>query len=225
MFGAVNSLFSALAFVALVAAILLQREELEHQREELELTRGEIKGQKEQLEGQRRQMEIQNFENRFFQMVRLWNELLNDVRLRYVSVTYTGREAFLPLATSLYKYYRGAREQNEAEDMSAWVNTAIHETYKGESASLPVYMGTLYRILKLVDETDLTFPEKKNYTSILRSQLSKDELTLIFYNCLSDRGNVKFQPLIEKYGMFKHLEESGHIDPALRDLYDPKAFE
>lgn len=42
VFGAVNALFSGLAFAGLITAILLQREDLELQREELTLTRKEL---------------------------------------------------------------------------------------------------------------------------------------------------------------------------------------
>jgi hypothetical protein len=42
MFGAVNSLFSALAFAGVIYTILLQRQELALQREELEQTRAEL---------------------------------------------------------------------------------------------------------------------------------------------------------------------------------------
>lgn len=42
VFGAVNALFSGLAFAGLIFAILLQREDLELQREELSLTRAEL---------------------------------------------------------------------------------------------------------------------------------------------------------------------------------------
>lgn len=41
-FGAINALFAGLAFVGVVYAILLQREELRLQREELKLTRQEL---------------------------------------------------------------------------------------------------------------------------------------------------------------------------------------
>jgi len=42
MFGAVNALFSGLAFAGVIYAILLQSKELELQREELKLTRQEL---------------------------------------------------------------------------------------------------------------------------------------------------------------------------------------
>ncbi len=43
MFGAVNALFSGLAFAGIIYAIFLQHRELELQRNELELTRKELK--------------------------------------------------------------------------------------------------------------------------------------------------------------------------------------
>ncbi len=43
MFGAINSLFSGLAFLGVIVAILLQKEELRLQREELEQTRAELR--------------------------------------------------------------------------------------------------------------------------------------------------------------------------------------
>ncbi len=50
MFGAVNSLFSGLAFVGVVFAILLQREELQLQREELLDTKKTLKETSESQE-------------------------------------------------------------------------------------------------------------------------------------------------------------------------------
>ena len=42
MFGAVNALFSSLALIGVIVAILIQRKELTLQREELALTRKEL---------------------------------------------------------------------------------------------------------------------------------------------------------------------------------------
>jgi uncharacterized membrane protein YedE/YeeE len=43
MFGGLNTFFSGLAFLGVIYAIILQREELSLQRKELELTREELK--------------------------------------------------------------------------------------------------------------------------------------------------------------------------------------
>lgn len=60
-FGAVNALFSGLAFAGLIFTIILQKKELALQREELTQTREELKGQKEQLEEQNKTLKIQRF--------------------------------------------------------------------------------------------------------------------------------------------------------------------
>jgi hypothetical protein len=49
LYEIINALFSGLAFVGVVAAILLQRRELSLQRQELRETRNELRGQKEAL--------------------------------------------------------------------------------------------------------------------------------------------------------------------------------
>lgn len=49
-FGAVNALFSGLAFAGLIYTIILQRSELELQREELRMTRQEMHNQTNEFE-------------------------------------------------------------------------------------------------------------------------------------------------------------------------------
>lgn len=57
MFGAVNALFSALAFSGVVYAILLQRQELTLQRRELQLTRAQI-AEQTKIHSQRLEMSL-----------------------------------------------------------------------------------------------------------------------------------------------------------------------
>lgn len=78
-FGAVNALFSGLAFAGLIFTIILQKKELELQREELSDTRKELKGQKEQLEVQNKTLKIQRFESTFFHMMELQQQIVNEL--------------------------------------------------------------------------------------------------------------------------------------------------
>lgn len=75
-FGAVNALFSGLAFAGLIYTIILQRRDLELQRndlklqrEELVLTRKEMEEQTAEFEKQNETLKIQRFENTFFNML------------------------------------------------------------------------------------------------------------------------------------------------------------
>ena len=72
-FGAVNALFSGLAFAGLIYTIILQRHDLKLQRrdlrlqrEELALTRKEMEEQTAEFEKQNETLKIQRFENTFF---------------------------------------------------------------------------------------------------------------------------------------------------------------
>lgn len=79
MFGAVNALFSGLAFAGLIVTLLYQKEELKLQREELAQTREELKGQREEFEEQNKTMKRQRFENTFFNMLSLQQEITHNL--------------------------------------------------------------------------------------------------------------------------------------------------
>ena len=71
------------------------------------------------------------------------------------------------------------------------------------------YFRFLYRILKFVQTSPLVtdFEEEYEYTCMLRAMLSRYELVWLYYNGLSDYGNEKLKPLIERYAMLKNLRE------------------
>lgn len=84
--GVVNALISAFAFAGVIVAIIMQRNELRLQREDLELQREELKNTTRELSLQREEFEIQNktlqlqrFENTFFQMISLQQEIVNNL--------------------------------------------------------------------------------------------------------------------------------------------------
>ena len=71
MFGAVNALFTGLAFSGVIVTIILQSKELKLQRDELIETRKEFKQQN-------RTLTYQRFENTFFNLVQQYNRLSKD---------------------------------------------------------------------------------------------------------------------------------------------------
>lgn len=90
MFGAVNALFSGLAFAGLIYTISVQREELKEQRKaigmqtnELELQRQAIEMQTKELSLQTKaiEMQITELENQKLEMVRTANELEDQKKL------------------------------------------------------------------------------------------------------------------------------------------------
>ena len=80
MFGAVNALFSGLAFAGVIYAVLLQRKELELQRNELELTRTELK---RSADAAQKQVDLINGQRRREDLYRLISKLAGRINNNY----------------------------------------------------------------------------------------------------------------------------------------------
>jgi hypothetical protein len=226
MFGAVNALFSGLAFVGVVYAILLQRKELKLQREELALTREELKGQRKEFEEQNKTLKKQRFENTFFQMLSLHNEIINSMNIpQGDGDELRGRAIFKSIISRFQSRTIPSIENEKGANISSHdlVVEAYFSIYELNQSFLGHYFRGLYRIFKFVDESDIE--NKKFYTDIVRAQLSNQELQLLFYNCLTTLGSKKFKPLIERYAIFNNLPEKLIYDGiTLKSLYDDGAY-
>ena len=79
MFGAINALFSGFAFAGLIITLFYQKEELKLQREELKETRAEMARQRSEFEEQNNTLKRQRFENTFFSMLSLQQEITSNL--------------------------------------------------------------------------------------------------------------------------------------------------
>lgn len=239
MFGTINALFSGLAFAGIILTILLQRRELKYQREELKETREEFIIQNKTLKNQR-------FENTFFNLISLHNQIVNDIdydkssKLRDGTYTYRtvkGRDVFRDRFNIL-----NSRLKEHGDDH----NEEYLKFYIDRKTDFGHYFRNLYRIIKMVHETEFisaaelsldlskekdkgryeysNFLEKYKYTSIVRAQLSDYELLLLFYNCLSDNGIEKFKPLVETYALLKNLPKEDVKNQTLLDSFSATAY-
>ncbi len=227
-FGAINALFSGLAFAGAIWAILMKKKELALQRK-FEKTLGEIKEQKETHQKR-------SFESSFFQLLDKHNEIVNSMQIQDKACS--GRECFgymLREFRNTYDRYKGAEEKfwagmaknpDEARQlMRGWANDKYEQLFDQYRPYVGHYFQHLYNVVKFVDQND--FPEdyetKKFYTNVIRAQLSSNELGLLFYDGLSDRG-AKFKVLVEKYALFEDIPSKVLINADHRVLYDESAY-
>jgi hypothetical protein len=245
MFGAVNALFSGLAFAGLIATLLYQKNELKLQREELKLTREELQGQRKEFEEQNKTMKRQRFENTFFNMLSLQQEIVANLSYEYYvnpnicppnvpaeQFYYNspkgllhGREVFEGMYKRAIIDYNGRRY---ADGLYNIFKNFGHLAYSNIKATTRFdhCFRHLYRIYKYVDTSDLiTKEERYDYACIIRSQLSDYELVMLFYNCLTTNGREKFKPLIEKYAIFNNLREELLANAAHKELYAETAYD
>ena len=160
--------------------------------------------QARELENSRHAVERQIFDNTFFQLLQRFNGIVSslaiEVPMLVVHRHITGRR----LVERIYKEMRDKYPISPpGEQLEAIVDMhrAVYPKYEPE---LGPYFRTLYHVFKFIENATLTEPEKIAYADIARAQLSRFELALLFYNGLTPYGE-KFKPLIEKYGILKHV--------------------
>ena len=235
-FGAVNALFSGLAFAGLIFTIILQKKELALQREELSQTRKELNDQKKQMEKQNITLRIQRFENTFFHMLELQQQIVNDletkevinVRVREdnpnsygqllkevpVEQTFRGRSFFYYSFVKSDQYIESAMPGKSiyVKGFRKVLTTSGLSAYDEHMTPsyFDHYFRHFYRILKFVKQNEdwMTYEEQYKYTSMLRGTLSRYELVWLFYNGLTENGLNKLKPLMEHYSMLKSLRPS-----------------
>lgn len=210
-FGAVNALFSGLAFLGLIYTIKQQSEDLRLQKEELCTMNDEAKKQR--------------FENTFFNMMQLQQQIVADMSAReYIPHTryinqkekettnethdFTGRNMFyysfcvcehVPSDLNFAGYpHSGMRDiifQLGIEKIK------VFETQDFFSH----YFQHMMEIIHFV-ENEAEKDKKHKYISILRSTLSRYELVWLYYKGLVEGGELK--RIIEQYTLLKNINVS-----------------
>jgi hypothetical protein len=222
MFGSVNALFSGLAFAALIYTIFLQRRELKIQHQELELTHVEMQAQVEQLQAQNATLKKQSFEDTFFELLRLQNDITNSIDLNASNGhVVKGRDCFKFLYEKFSKVWKV--KPFKGIDEKEKINRTYLLFYEEYESEFGHYFSNLYNVIKFIDTSDME--NKKLYTNFVRAQLSSFELMMVFYSVLTDldKGG-KFKALIEKYALLKSLPKAKLLSPKHIELYSGGAY-
>ncbi len=205
MFGMLNALFSGLAFSGLIIAILFQSQELDLQKDELKLTRKELEGQREVMTLQYATLERQQFEATFFQMLRLFDQIVLSMDTGKGDAQKTGRDCFPGLVLQVGRKLQSYNKEH-GQNYKDSLQRSYGEFYFRQSNEIGHYFRTLYNIIRYVHESNVS--DKHIYTRIVRAQLSSSELELLLLNCSCQMGR-KFKPLVEEYALLKHISLGG----------------
>ncbi len=225
-FNVLTSLFTGLAFAGVIISVILQTQELKEARDE-------FRGQKEALENQ-------EFDNKFFQMLNLLNNIKEGFSIRTGSSTYTKVEEVMQhLKDKFHDLFRRSYDEDvingsSNEEKFAYFQKEFIEFNNTYDTTFKYFFINLYQILKYIDTHQKNPITAKEYANILRAQLSKNELILLTYNAIGVQAFTtnKYQLLVEKYSFFEHLKfddfcERGAIITILTSVlakYDDAAF-
>lgn len=225
------------ALNAQVSALKQQITEFELQRYELLETRKIFQDQTETLK-------IQRFENTFFQLLSLHHELvdkLNFNKASNITTEFLEKRAVLSRATQdlaiKLRHSNYIREQNSSGGFESKENfpesikiakSRMNKSYKDfyfedYKQILSHYFRNIYHVFKFIKTTELIKDTQKQfYATIVRAQLSSDELFLILYNSLQDElGYPNFLYLIKEFDIMQNFD-FGIIEkyPFHKEIYD-----
>lgn len=189
-FGVLTSLFSALAFAGVAFTLAMQKEQIETQNKELQI-------QKNEATENRKEMQKQGFENTFFQMIKLHNQIVSDISTTIKTLSGTeavdGRAVIGDFLRRLkISFKANGLDENSTKEK---VGEIFLKFYFGSNYDLGHYFRFLYNILRFLSETKIE--DKKLYTRLIRAQLSNVELEILYYNALSTEGNNLIQYMQE----------------------------
>ena len=204
LYGALNALFTGLAFAGLITTLIMQKRELALQRAELKETRKEMSNQRGEMALQNKQIKLQIFESAFFQMVAVLNRFIEDISGTRSSRVYTGRDCLKMRQQDLIL------QMNRLCERPADLVTTYEAWYLKYQNDLGPYFRILYNIVKFIDESDID--NKSLYSNIVRAQLSESELIVLAFNVGSPRGE-KFRQLSNRFHLLKHCpNQNSNVD-------------
>jgi hypothetical protein len=220
--GLLNPFFTFLGLLFVGITIRQNQQALKQSETELQLSRKELRKSSEALQAQVKTIERQRFENTFFQLLAMFNEIIEGLDWSYTSVNGVKELKGRRVLEKLYidSFLSDVSKKLTIEEI-AKINLFYKKFSDGNGYKFSSYFRTLYSILDFVDKSDFTLLEKQFYSNLLRAKLSKYELGLLFYVCLvtSEYKYANLSVLVEKYNLLEYLEDSS-IVPAHRELME-----
>ncbi|CAI6221346.1 putative phage abortive infection protein [Bacillus subtilis] len=183
--GTTVGLFNLSSILLVLTAVIMQRKELEQTRNEFVQTN--------------KTLIKQQFDNTFFNMINLQNEIVRTLN----SDKESGKDLLIRIETEM-SIWASMPEFLSLENESAreLLLKSYKSTYERYENILGHYLRNLYRIVKFIDQSELSYTEKKNYIGILLAQLTFSELLIILYHALTEKGE-NFKEYIIEYNFFE----------------------
>lgn len=224
--GILNPILTFITFIAVLAGLYLQQEELKATRDELSRSATAQEKNLEKIDTQISAQELIKFENTFFSFLNHHNQILKDLIEEPPRVDSnggirsTGSSAIGKTRFNIFW---------EGNNLSSARN---HMVYKEKATDH--YFRLVYQILKFID---INHPEKsdsivfsknqKKYSSILRASIPHDVLELIAINGASDLTTpsyMSYKLILEKSSFLEHLKFESNLIKDTLSIYHSNAF-
>lgn len=210
-FGTLNALFSGLAFSGVLITLLMQMRDLAEQRKDSAAARD--------------QNSRQQIESQFYNMLSLQQQVVQSFDLHRLgdhAHTIQGRDCFRDWKNKLHARYKELKGSGQYElgDTRERALDAYNKIWVSHQGDLGLYFRSLYSIFRFIERSQYA---EKDFALVVRSLLSDHELLILFYNCLSKKGE-NFKHFAIKYALFDNLDVDLLLSPRHIVLMDVGAF-
>ncbi|KZN61537.1 putative phage abortive infection protein [Pseudoalteromonas luteoviolacea] len=185
---------------------------LEISNNELKLTREESAKSASSLKEQERILKIQRFENTFFNLVSLHNEIIDNLDFKINEADDHWYEHFQLKENTPFFIKRNSFRNlfsliiNTSNSIYMTPEDIYNYFNKKENHNFGHYSRNLFQIIKYIDNSEIKIDEKKQYSNFIRAQFSSVELDFLFLNCIDkDIDNGEFRDYMIKYQMLEHI--------------------
>lgn len=219
--GTLNPILSFIALLALLYTIKIQQDALEITHEELELTREEMKNSSDALKEQSDSLKLQNFENRFFNLIQSHKHTASNFRipgpLNEQKVDLVGKICFKTFHWSYNKSFRDTKTKTILQQKGGLA--AIEHSVR----AVIMKFDFLYYFYEHIDLIDSLLAEKPKlessqylfYSNLIKRQYSNHELFFLYF----------FHDIYMKSRYTEFLTDTGFFDGFNHVLYLDKSLE
>jgi len=184
-------------------ALSKQVKALELQAKEFELQREEMKSSRKIFIEQSETLKVQKLETTYFSLIELYRSVLDALNEKDENSNYFGT-----LKTKLIEEGDVVGSPIEKHGIC---KRRYEKLYFENREELGQYFRVVYRIIKIIEQAEIPKRDKFNYVKILRSQLSENELLVLYYNSHS-YVSEKFYRLILNFNLLKQLSPITKIE-------------
>lgn len=220
-FGALNALFSALAFVAVLFTLKQQRDDLARQQR--------------QIFNAEQNQHRQRFEDNFFQLLNVIRENRQDVRFinsdEYLQANpkatrrnKRGHQAFRAAYREMRYWIRIKKRSGSSLNRQQLAELYAEKVHSRYESTLGAYFRLVYETLDRVErDTHLNAQEKDEFGNLVRGQMTSFEASIAGCNALNDFAK-DFGRLLVRFRLLKYAR-AGDVYDELRHHYPPETFQ
>lgn len=239
--GTVGVIWSLASVFLFYLALREQRKDIKINQDALNLQIKELEDTRMVYIDQSNIFKTQGFENTFFELLQLHASTVKDLAYStngFSQETSNGKAVFVVWKQELDYFSTGYTPDSTSDGFGGWIATSsipyrsfeevkmalgtrYREKYIEFENTLSHYFRQLYHIFKYVHLSPLITEERRYfYTSLIRAQLSQNEMYAIVYNSLvTGYGKPNFLFLIKKYDLAKNFNPSNIPDPIIWEYF------